>query len=101
MDANEDEWLVYQSLRHRNSVYEKFGPTYCNCRDGMMFDDAVERSKTSQGYRFSARNLAYSMRSGAPYVRPLLTEQSSYQEDAIRVTTLENLCIRNRLESRR
>lgn len=29
------------------------GLTYCNCRDGMMFDDAEERSKTSRG-RFSA-----------------------------------------------
>lgn len=30
------------------------GLTYCSCRDGMMFDDAVERSKTSRGCRFSA-----------------------------------------------
>lgn len=32
------------------------GPTYCSCRGGMMFDDAVERSKTSQGCRFSVTN---------------------------------------------
>lgn len=30
------------------------GPTYCSCRDGMMFDDAVERSETSRDCRFSA-----------------------------------------------
>ena len=59
-DANEDEWLVCQNPRHRNSVYETFGQTYCSCRDGMMFDDVAKRSKICRDCRFSVQNPAYS-----------------------------------------
>lgn len=79
-DVNADEWLVCQSPRHRNSVYEMFDQTYCSCRDGMMLDDAAKRSRICRDCRFSVQNPAYCRHVRYNLVRALTNKVESREE---------------------